>query len=550
MSDSIKIIPLGGFDKIGMNMTLIESEDSIIAVDCGMSFPPDNMPGVAAMIPDVSYIKQNIDRFKGIVLTHGHEDHIGALPYIIGELKVPVYGTPLTIAMVEKKLSDFGIRGIKTRAIKCGNTMVAGSFKVEFIRINHSIPDSAMLAIYTSQGVIINTGDFKLDMTPVVGEIADISRISALGAKGVLAVLSDSTNSMMEGFSKSELHVYKQLDTFFNMFRKNRLIIITFATNMDRIQLIFNLAQKYGRKIALEGDLMLDVLAAARRLGYVDVPEDLLVDSDRLDEYKPEEIIFLTTGNHGESVQCISEIAAGSHPRISIKENDVVLFSSIAIHGSEVEFNRTLNSLEKQGARVEFQDLHATGHACAEELRLLYTILHPKFVIPAHGEYRYRREAKRIATEVGIAADNIFLIDNGEILELDAGSCRMAGKISLNQILIDGTERSRIDTSLIRDREQLSKSGVVIIEICIDKKTGRLASGLKITSRGFLDEKNFRELSEELGSVVTKEIARFIGQGVLDERIQRGVGETAEEFIFSKSGKNPVVVVLATEVML
>jgi ribonuclease J len=407
-----------------------------------------------------------------------------------------------------------------------------------------------MLAIYTSQGVIINTGDFKLDMTPVVGEIADISRISALGAKGVLAVLSDSTNSMMEGFSKSELHVYKQLDTFFNMFRANRLIIITFATNMDRIQQIFNLARKYNRKIALEGNLMLDVLAAARKLGYVDVPEDLLADPDRLDDYRSEEIIFLTTGNHGESVQCISEIAAGSHPRISIKENDVVLFSSIAIHGSEVEFNRTLNSLEKQGARVEFQDLHATGHACAEELRLLYTILHPKFVIPAHGEYRYRREAKRIATEVGIAADNIFLIDNGEILELDAGSCRMAGKISLNQILIDGTERSRIDTSLIRDREQLSESGVVIIEICIDKKTGRLASGLKITSRGFLDEKNFHELSEELGSVVTKEIARFIGQGVLDERIQRGVSEPAEEFIFSKSGKNPVVVAIVTEVML
>jgi ribonuclease J len=502
------------------------------------------------MIPDVTYIKQNIDRFKGIVLTHGHEDHIGALPYILGDLKAPVYGSPLTIAMVEKKLADFGIRGIKTRTIKFGNTMVAGSFKVEFIRTNHSIPDSAMLAIYTSQGVIINTGDFKLDMTPVVGELADISRISALGAKGVLAVLSDSTNAMMEGFSKSELHVYKQLDTFFNMFRKNRLIIITFATNMDRIQQIFNLARKYDRKIALEGELMLDVLSAARKLGYVDVPEDLLVDSDRLNEYRSEEIIFLTTGNHGESVQCISEIAEGSHPRISIKENDVVLFSSIAIHGNEVEFNRTLNILEEQGARVEFQDLHATGHACSEEIRLLYTILHPRFVIPAHGEYRYRREAKRIATEVGILPENVFLIDNGEVLEIGPEGCSVSDKISLNEILVDGTEKTRIDTSLIRDREQLSKSGVVIIEICIDKKTGRLASGLKITSRGFLDEKNFRKLTEELDGVVIKEIARFIGQGVRDERIQRGIGDAAEEFILNKSGKCPVVVVFVTEVML
>ncbi len=550
MSDSIKIIPLGGFDKIGMNMTLIESEDSIIAVDCGMSFPPDNIPGVAGMIPDVTYLRDNRDRFKGIVLTHGHEDHIGALPYIIGDLKVPVYGTPLTIAMVEKKLSDFGIKGVKTRVIKFGNTMVAGGFKVEFIRINHSIPDSAMLAIYTTQGVIINTGDFKFDMTPVVGEIGDISRISALGAKGVLAVLSDSTNAMMEGFSKSELQVYKQLDTFFNMFRSNRLIIITFATNMDRIQQIFNLARKYDRKIALEGDLMLEVLSAARRLGYVDVPDDLLVESDRLNEYRSEEIIFLTTGNHGESVQCISEIADGNHPRISIKKDDVVLFSSIAIHGKEVEFNRTLNSLEEQGARVEFQDLHATGHACAEEIRLLYTILHPKYVIPAHGEYRYRREARRIAIEVGILPENVFLMDNGEVLEFDSEGCRVNGNISLDEILIDGTEKSRIDTTLIRDREQLSKSGVVVLEICIDKKTGRLASGLKITSRGFLDDKNFLALSEELKSVVTREINRFIGQGVRDDRISKGISNVATEFVEIRTGKCPVVVVFVTEVML
>ncbi len=550
MSDKVRIIPLGGFDKIGMNMTLIESGDGIIAVDCGMSFPPDNIPGVAGMIPDVTYLRKNADRFKGIILTHGHEDHIGALPYIISEFMVPVYGTPLTIAMVEKKFSDFGIKGVRTRAIKLGSTMVAGSFKVEFIRINHSIPDSAMLAVYTSQGVIICTGDFKLDMTPVVGEIANLNRISALGTKGVLAVLSDSTNAIMKGFSRSELQVYKQLDSFFNMFRNNRLIIITFATNMDRIQQIFNLAIKYGRKIALEGELMLDVLFAARKLGYVNVSDDILVDPGRLGEYRSEEIIFLTTGNHGESVQCISEIASGNHPRISIKESDVVLFSSIAIHGSEVEFNRTLNDLEKQGAIVEFQDLHATGHACSEELRLLFTMLHPQYVIPAHGEYRYRREAKKIAAEVGIPLENIFLIDNGEILEFNQVGCRLAGRITLNEILIDGTEKSRIDTNVIQDRKMLSKSGVIVIEICIDKKSGRLASGLKITGRGFLDERSFRKLANELEDAVARELSRFIGQGVRDERVERGLRETAQEFVLEKTGKSPVVIVLFTEVMI
>ncbi len=367
MADGVKIIPLGGFDKIGMNMTLIESGDSIIAVDCGMSFPPDNMPGVAAMIPDVSYIKDNLDRFKGIILTHGHEDHIGALPYIAGELKAPVYGTPLTIAMVEKKLRDYGVKGVKTKVVKLGNTMVAGNFKIEFIKTNHSIPDAAMLAVYTSEGIIVNTGDFKLDMTPVVGQTGDLTRISSLGSKGVLAVLSDSTNAMMDGFSRSELYVYEQLDRFFNIYNQSRLIIVTFATNMDRIQQIINLARKYKRKIALEGELMLDVFSASRKLGYVDIPDDMILDADMLDIYHDSKIIFLTTGNHGRSVQCISEIAAGSHQRIRIKENDVVLFSSIAIHGNEVEFNRTLNSLEEQGAKVEFQDLHATGHACSEE---------------------------------------------------------------------------------------------------------------------------------------------------------------------------------------
>lgn len=550
MEDSIKIIPLGGFDKIGMNITLIESSDSIIAIDCGMSFPPDNLPGVAAIIPDVSYLSENSDKFKGIILTHGHEDHIGALPYVFDGINVPVYGTPLTIAMVEKKFRDFGIKKVKTKAIKFGSTIVVGDFKIEFIRGNHSIPDSAMLAVYTSQGIIFNTGDFKFDMSPVMSKTADLARLTAIGTKGVLAVLSDSTNAMQSGFSRSERYVNDQLDRFFNMYRKNRLIIVTFATNMERVQQIINLALKYGRKIALEGDLLLDVFSAARKLGYINIPDNMLVENDMLDKCKDEELIFLTTGNHGESVKCISEIAAGNNPVIRIKKNDVVLFSSVTIHGSELEFSHTINSLEEQGARIEFQDLHATGHACAEELKLLFTMLHPKFVIPAHGEYRYRREAKRIAMEVGISSDDVFLIKNGDIIELKEDKCEIVGKIPLNEILIDGREKSKIDNLVIRDRMRLSESGVVIIEICIDKKTGRCVSDLNIRCRGFLDEEKFSEISDELKDLSMKEISRFLGQGVRDERISNGITALAENFIKEKCEKTPIVIAFVTNVML
>lgn len=550
MEDSIKIIPLGGFDKIGMNITLIESSDSIIAIDCGMSFPPDNLPGVAAIIPDVSYLSENSDKFKGIILTHGHEDHIGALPYVFDGINVPVYGTPLTIAMVEKKFRDFGIKKVKTKAIKFGSTIVVGDFKIEFIRGNHSIPDSAMLAVYTSQGIIFNTGDFKFDMSPVMSKTADLARLTAIGTKGVLAVLSDSTNAMQSGFSRSERYVNDQLDRFFNMYRKNRLIIVTFATNMERVQQIINLALKYGRKIALEGDLLLDVFSAARKLGYINIPDNMLVENDMLDNCKDEELIFLTTGNHGESVKCISEIAAGNNPVIRIKKNDVVLFSSVTIHGSELEFSHTINSLEEQGARIEFQDLHATGHACAEELKLLFTMLHPKFVIPAHGEYRYRREAKRIAMEVGISSDDVFLIKNGDIIELKEDKCEIVGKIPLNEILIDGREKSKIDNLVICDRMRLSESGVVIIEICIDKKTGRCVSDLNIRCRGFLDEEKFSEISDELKDLSMKEISRFLGQGVRDERISNGITALAENFIKEKCEKTPIVIAFVTNVML
>jgi ribonuclease J len=550
MNDSIKIIPLGGFDKIGMNMTLVESDDSIIAIDCGMSFPPENMPGVTGIIPDVTYIKKNIDKFKGIVLTHGHEDHIGAIPYIASEIKAPIYGTPLTIAMVENRLSDFGITGIKTRAVKLGNTIIVGGFKVEFISANHSIPDSAMLAIYTPCGTIISTGDFKIDMSPVIGATGDIARLSVLGTKGVLAVLSDSTNALREGTSGSELHVYEQLRRFFNIYSHNRLIIVTFATNMDRIQEIINLCKSYGRRVVLEGKLMLDVFAIARKLGYITVDEDVLLDINLMNQYPDEEIVIVTTGNPGESVQCIAGIAAGTHESIRIVQKDVILFSSVAIHGNELMFNRTLNSLEEKGAIVQFQDLHTTGHACCEELKLLYKIIHPQFIIPAHGDYRSRREAKKIACEVGVPSENVMLISNGDVVKMNNDTCQVVDRFTLNDILVDGYEKSRIDTSIIQERQNLSKSGVIIIELCVEKKFGRCISDIRVEGRGFMGGEPLTALSDKIKELAIKEYTRFLGQGVRDNRVRDGIRKLAEDEIFTTCGKLPVVIVMITEVVL
>lgn len=546
----IKIIPLGGFDKIGMNMTVVEYGGTIIAMDCGKSFSPNGMPGVSASIPDITYLKENIEKVKGIVLTHGHEDHIGALPYIAKELKVPIYGTPLTIELVEGKLRDHEITGIRTKAVKQGMTIIVGELKVEFIRTDHSIPDSAMLAIFTPCGIIVNTGDFKFDLSPVTGETTDFARLSRLGDKGVLAVLSDSTNSVREGLSESEGNVNEKLASFMNLYKHNRLIIVTFSSNMSRIQQIITLGHLYNRKIAIEGNPMLRIFSIARRLGYINVPEDILIDINDIDRYPDDQLILVTTGNHGGAVQCIANIAEGKDPRIRIRENDTVLFSSIAMNGSETSFNNTLSRLEEQGAIVEFQDIHATGHACADDLRFLYSLLHPRFVIPAHGDYRYRREAKRIAESVGIPANNILLADNGDIIELSQDSLDVTGHMTLNEILIDGYEESRIDEKVLKERQQLSESGILMIELCIDRKTGQFVSGLRITERGFMEGSRFKALAAQLEPVVLKKLSAFISQGVRDERMSNGVRETVEKYIEDNFGKTPIVAVLLTGVSL
>ncbi len=550
MENNLKIIPLGGFDKIGMNMTVIEYADSIIVIDCGTSFPPNNMPGIDTVIPDIDYLVKNADKVKGIVLTHGHEDHIGAIPYILSDLNVPIYGTPLTIALVEKKLALKGIKKARTKVIKIGNTIVLGAFKIEFVRANHSIPDAAMLAIYTPVGIVFHTGDFKIDLTPIMGDAIDIPRLSTIGTKGVLALLSDSTNALREGLSPSEADVNNQLDILFNRHRNKRLIVATFASNMDRVQQIILLAEKYNKKVILEGEVMLSIFSASEKLGYLKIPGDVLIDIADMDKYEDKDIIFLTTGNHGEPIKCLMNIASGNHPLIRIRKDDVVLFSSIAIQGSESEFSKTLNILEEQGAEIVFQDIHATGHACAGELLLLYSLLKPKYLIPAHGEYRYRRAAAGIGESTGIPRDNIWLIKNGDILELTEDSCRLAGTIPLKEICIDGLIVDDMDKNLIEERRILSESGIVIAELCFEKKSGRLVAAPRITTRGFTEGFGNDSIIETLHSVLNGELSRLITQDVRDDRLEAQLKAALSKCVYDNTGQSPMIVVLITNAVL
>ncbi len=550
MSDKIKIIPLGGFDKIGMNMTIIEYKDSMIAIDCGTSFPPNNMPGIDTSIPDVTYIQNNIDKLKGIVVTHGHEDHIGAIPYIISKLNVPVYGTPLTILLVENKLKDLNIKKVKTKVVKQGNTITLGDFRIEFIKTNHSIPDAVMLSITTPVGTIINTGDFKIDLTPINGDSIDLKRLSSIGSKGVLAVMADSTNALIEGYSPSETAVSKTLDHMFNNFKNNRLIIATFASNMDRVQQIIELADKYERKVIIQGTAMIEIFTAAEKLGYIHFPDDVLITPQEASSYPDNKLVFLTTGNHGEPITCLAKIAEGTHENIKIKKGDTILFSSIPIQGSEQNFSQTMNKLEEQGATIVFQDIHATGHACAEELKLLYTLLNPKFVIPAHGQYRFRKASAILAHDVGIPQKNTFLIKNGDILELDKDSCSITGSIKLEEILVDGLGVGDIGGSILKERRILADSGIVVVQICFDHKSGRLVSTPSVITKGFISNSSASMLINELQNLVTSSIARLINQNIRDERFNTMIKKGLEEYIWEKIMRKPLVVVNVIEVMI
>ena len=486
----VKIIPLGGLEKIGMNITAIEYEDSIIVIDCGLSFPEDEMLGIDFIIPDVTYLKDNIEKVKGFVITHGHEDHIGALPYILKEINVPVYATRLTVAIIENKLKEHNLlKKTKRKVIKYGQSINLGCFRIEFVRTNHSIADAAALAIFTPEGVIFHTGDFKVDYTPVFGSPIDLQRIGEIGKKGVLALMCDSTNAERPGYTMSESSVGKTFDSIFADYHKQRIIVATFASNVDRVQQIVNSAVKYGRKVVIEGRSMVNIVGTASELGYINIPDGVLIEIGHMKNYTDDQIVMITTGSQGESMAALSRMAASIHRKVSIKPGDVVILSSTPIPGNEKSVSRVINELSMKGAKVIYQDTHVSGHANQEEIKLIYALTKPKYAIPVHGEYRHLIRHAELAQLMGVLKDNIFLLSSGDVLTLNKDQAAVTDEVTSQGILVDGLGVGDVGNIVLRDRQLLSENGLIIVVISLERGSKQILSGPDIVSRGFVCER-------------------------------------------------------------
>ena len=550
MEQKLKIIPLGGLEQIGMNMTAFEYGDSIIVVDCGLSFPSEDMLGIDLVIPDVTYLRQNISKVKGFVITHGHEDHIGALPYILRDVNVPVYGTKLTLAIIENKLNEHGLtKSVKRKVVRYGQTVTMGDFKVEFIRTNHSIADAAALAIFTPVGIVVHTGDFKVDYTPVFGDSADLQRFGELGKKGVLALLCDSTNAVRPGFTSSERTVGKVFDNLFAENRDHRIIVATFASNVDRVQQIINTAYKYGRKVVVEGRSMVSIITIAQELGYIKIPEGTLIDIDMLKNYPDEQTVLITTGSQGESMAALSRMASGIHRKVSIQPDDVIIFSSHPIPGNEKAVSKVMNELSMKGANVIFQDTHVSGHACQEEIKLIYSLVRPKYSIPVHGEYRHRIAQAEIAVSLGIAEEDTFMLDSGDVLELDAESAEVTGQVSHGAVLVDGLGVGDVGNIVLRDRQNLSQDGIIIIVLTLNRYNNELLAGPDIVSRGFVYVRESENLMEESRIVVEDAVYSCLDRRITDwTKIKNVIRDSLGDFIWKKMKRSPMILPIIMEV--
>lgn len=546
----VKIIPLGGMEQIGMNITAIEYEDSIIVVDCGIAFPSEEMLGIDLVIPDISYLKEHSDKLKGLVITHGHEDHIGAIPYALKEVNMPIYATKLTMGLIDNKLKEHGLtRAIKKKVVKHGQSINLGCFRIEFIKTNHSIADAAALAIYTPAGIIVHTGDFKIDHTPLFGEAIDLARFAELGKKGVLALMSDSTNAMREGYTPSERTVAKTLDHVFNEYRKERLIIATFASNVDRVQQIINSAHKYGRKVVVEGRSMVNVIKTAVELGCIQIPENTVIEIEQMRNYTDDQLTLITTGSQGETMAALSRMANSSHKKVIIKPNDVVIFSSSPIPGNEKAVSKIMNELTKKGAKIVFQDTHVSGHACKEELRLIYALTKPQYAIPVHGEYRHLTSNAELATDMGIPKENIFVLHSGDVLELSKKKGEVTGRVPAQGILVDGLGVGDVGNIVLRDRQQLSKNGLLIIVITLEHHSNQLLAGPDIVSRGFVYVRESEGLMDEAKKVVADALDDCLNKNVTDwSRIKAVVKDALSDFLWKKTRRNPMILPIIMEV--
>ncbi len=545
----LKIIPLGGLEQIGMNITAFEYEDSIVVVDCGLSFPEDDMLGIDLVIPDVTYLKENIDKVKGFVITHGHEDHIGALPYVLREVNVPIYSTKLTLALITNKLKEHNlVNTTKLKEVKHGQVINLGDFSIEFIKTNHSIQDASALAIYSPAGIVVHTGDFKVDYTPVFGDAIDLQRFAEIGRKGVLALMCDSTNAERPGFTMSERTVGRVFENLFNEYKNSRIIIATFASNVDRVQQIINTAYRFGRKVAVEGRSMVNVISTASELGYLRVPDQTLIEIDQVKNYPDEQVVLITTGSQGESMAALSRMAANIHKKIVIKPNDAIIFSSHPIPGNEKAVSKVINELTMKGAKVIFQDAHVSGHACQEEIKLLYSLVRPKYAIPVHGEYRHLVAQSQVVEGLGIAKENIFILASGNVLELDEQSANVTGSVHTGAILVDGLGVGDVGNIVLRDRQRLAEDGIMIVVMTLERHSNVVLAGPDIVSRGFVYVRESEDLMEHAREAVDEALEHCLEKGITDwGHIKSEVKDALSDYVWKRTKRSPMILPIIME---
>ncbi len=550
--EKLKIIPLGGLQEIGKNITVFEYGDDIVIVDCGLAFPEDDMLGIDLVIPDFTYLEKNQDKIRGLVITHGHEDHIGAIPYLLQKINVPIYATKLTAGLISHKLEEHKLlKSTKLKIVNQGQTITLGKIRVEFIRSCHSIPDAVALAIHTPAGIVVHTGDFKIDYTPIDDERMDFGRLAELGNKGVLALMSDSTNSERKGYTMSESTVGEVFDKlFFNCTK--RIVVATFASNVHRVQQIVNSAVANNRKIAVCGRSMINMISTAMELGYINVPENVFIDIDMIKNYTDEQLVIITTGSQGETMSALTRMAAGEHKKVTITSNDLVIISANPIPGNEKYVAKVIDDLMKIGAEVVYSSLeaiHVSGHACQEEQKLMLSLVRPKYFIPVHGEYRQLIAHSETAKKVGIKPENIFLTTNGRILELNEDEAALTGTVPFGKVMVDGLGVGDVGNIVLRDRQHLSQDGLIIVVMSMDSATGEIVAGPDVISRGFVYVRESENLMEDVKKMLREEVRKLEEHGVRDwSTIKSRLKDSLRDYIFAKTKRNPMILPIIMEV--
>ena len=550
--ENLKIIPLGGIEEIGKNITVFEYENDIVIVDCGVSFPEDDMLGIDLVIPDFTYLVKNKEKIRGLVVTHGHEDHIGSIPYLIRQLNIPIYATKLTAGLIENKLEEHHLKeSTKMKVVKQGQTIVLGKMRVEFIRSSHSIPDAVALAIHTPVGTIVHTGDFKIDYTPIDDEIIDLGRLAELGNKGVLALLSDSTNAERKGYTMSESTVGEVFDKlFFNC--NKRIVVATFASNVHRVQQIVNAAVANKRKIAVCGRSMINMIETAIKLKYIKAPKNLFIDIDMVKNYTDEQLVIITTGSQGEAMSALTRMANGEHKKVNITANDLVIISATPIPGNEKYVAKVIDDLMKIGAEVVYSalaDVHVSGHACQEEQKLMLSLVRPKFFIPVHGEYRQLIAHSETAKSLGFDDKNIFLLTNGRILELNQDEAKLTGTVPFGKVMVDGLGVGDVGNIVLRDRQHLSQDGLIIVVLTMDSATGEVIAGPDIISRGFVYVRESENLMEDVKAVIAVQVQKCVDEHITDwASIKSNIKDNLREYIYRTTKRNPMILPIIMEV--